>query len=506
MEHLPIGIDLGTTFSAIAVFDPTTGQPQLLPNREGERLTPSAVYLTEDGEIQVGRVAISQAKRTPERVKRWVKREMGSDGPIALGDARFRPEEISAAIIAKLLQDGSDYLGITIDDAVITVPAYFDEPRRKATADAAAIAGLDSFKLLNEPTAAGLTFGEQRRPGEVFLVYDLGGGTFDVSVMHTGAADIEVLAVGGDHRLGGHDLDLLLAQHLAGRFEEEHGFSPDPSNPIYAADWHELMCEAEEVKKKLSTLYEAQATIRARNFRTDATVTRREFEELIAPLVSQTEALTLEALDQSGVAPEEVRSLVLVGGSTRIPLVREKIRHLLPHLDPERGVNPDEVVACGAAVRASLGFEEAGLRVKELREVTAHPYGVLVKDPETQEIVNEVLIPRNAPIPQAVQRTFVTIEEGQAAVEAKVTQGSSLAAEEVRVVAAAQLDLPPGRPPHQEIRVSYEYDEEGRMHCDFVDRSSGRQASLEYRESDHELMTAEEREAAREGLRRHRIV
>ncbi|HEX9793931.1 MAG TPA: Hsp70 family protein [Planctomycetota bacterium] len=505
LDSFPIGIDLGTTFSTVAVFDPASGKPQVLPNSDGERLTPSAVYITDYGVIQVGTVAVSQARRTPHRVRRWIKRDMGTDRRIPLGDGSFRAEELSAAILAKLVADAEQYLGTPIRKAVVTVPAYFDEPRRKATVDAAAIAGLEEVRLLNEPTAAGLTFGMQERPGETFLVYDLGGGTFDVSVMRSGEQRLEVLSVAGDHHLGGFDFDVLLAQHLAGRFEEEHGFAPGPDDVEYAADWHELMAEAEETKKRLSRLGEVQATIRARGHRSDLVVRRREFEDLIAPYVARTENLCLQALGEADVEPDQVTAVMLVGGSTRIPSVRRTVRTLLPHLDPMPGVNPDEVVAHGAAIRAHLLSGAPAGPLRQVQEITAHPYGVLLKDPDTGKVVNEVLIPKNAPIPHEVRRTFYTMIQGQTLVTAKLTQGDSMDPEEVSVVAATELALPPNRQVNQPIDVTYRYDDEARMHCDFIDRETGLRTAVAYGEGTTGSMPAKEVEAARTSLRTYEI-
>lgn len=504
MDSLAIGIDLGTTYSSVAVFDPVAGSAQVVPNADGERLTPSAVYLTEAGDLQVGSVAIGQARRTPERVKRWIKRDMGQEIQILLGDACFRPEEVSAAILCKLLRDTEQFFGARISRGVVTVPAYFDEPRRKATADAAAIAGLEEVRLLNEPTATGLTFGMQERPGELFLVYDLGGGTFDVSVMRSGQRELEVLATAGDHYLGGYDFDMVLAHHLARGFAAEHGFAPMPDDPDFYADWYELMEEAEEAKMKLSRLEEVQATVRCRGQRSDFVVARCEFEALIAPYIERTEALVLQALVDAGVEPEQIAALLLAGGSTRIPAFRASLRNLLPHLEPQPGVNPDEVVALGAAVRAHMLQGGRVGRLSRVREVTAHPYGVLVKDPDSGKVVNEILIPRNASIPHEVRRTYFTIVADQTLVEARVTQGESPEPGEVRTVAATELPLPEGRPERQPIDVTFRYDEEGRMHCDFVDRTTGRQAALDYKEGTG-LMAESEVAEAREEFRHLQI-
>jgi len=492
VSELAIGIDLGTTLSSVAVFDPATNKPEIVPNADGDRLTPSAVYLAEDGRIMVGTIAVAQSRRTPSNVKRWIKRAMGTDKRIRLGDSVFRPEELSAAVLAKLIQDAEEYFGVNIKQAVITVPAYFDDPRRKATADAGRISGLESVHLLNEPTAAGLSFGLQEQRGSTFLVYDLGGGTFDVSIMKSGGEEIEVLSIAGDHWLGGYDFDLALAKHLARKFKLEHGFYPARDHPDYAADWHELLQEAEEAKKKLSRLPEVQATIRFGGKRSDVAVNRQEFEELLAPYVARTESLLKQAIQSAGLAPEGISEILLVGGSTRIPAFRESVRRVLPHLDPLSGINPDEIVAAGASIQAQLLLGQKAGEIKRVREVTAHPFGVLVRDTETGKVVNDVMIPRNAPIPQEVRKTFYTIEDGQTLVEARITQGEAGPGDQVGIVAATELAMPQGRPANRPIDVAYSYDEEGRMQCEFLDRETGKVARLDYKAGTKGLMSEEE--------------
>ncbi len=490
-----IGIDLGTTLSAIAVYDPASGRSELIPNPEGDRLTPSAVFLAEDESLLVGDVAVGQAKRVPDRVKRWVKRDMGNPSPITLGDHDFRPEEISAAILRRLLSDAEKYLGFPIKKACITVPAYFNESQRKATEDAARIAGLKSVDLVNEPTAAGLTFGLGGRAGETFLVYDLGGGTFDVSVIASREKGLEVLAHGGDTHLGGLDFDLFLAEHIATRFEDVHGFAPDPENPEHQADWHDLLIEAEETKKKLSRLEEAMATARFGDQRHDVVVNRTEFEALIHPYLGRTKALTRQALQDAAVAPESVSTILLVGGSTRMPACPGLLREIFPHLDPVSTVSPDEAVAQGAAVRAWMLEGKAAGEIETLQEVTAHTYGVLVRESDGK-VVNEVLIPANTSIPCQVKETFFTIAEGQRTVEATVTQGDGEDPEEVQRIAATVLDLPADRQPGRAIEVTYLYDEQGRMHCQFEDQETGKTATLDHGDASPKAMNLEDVEKA----------
>ncbi len=500
-----IGIDLGTTLSAIAVYDPAASKSELIPNAEGDRLTPSAVFFAPDESLMVGEVAVGQAKRSPERVKRWVKRDMGNPAPISLGGRAFRPEEISAAILRRLIADAEKYLGTSIKEASITVPAYFNEPQRKATEDAARIAGLEATHLVNEPTAAGLTFGLGGAVGEKFLVYDLGGGTFDVSVIAANETGLEVLAHGGDTHLGGYDFDLFLAEHIATRFEEVHGLSPDPEDPAQQADWQDLLIEAEETKKKLSRLEEAIATARFEGERHDVVVSRAEFESLIHPYLGRTKALTRQVLHDAEVKPEDISTLLLVGGSTRIPACPGLLKEIFPHLDPLSSISPDEAVAQGAAVRAwMLGGKSAG-EMESLQEVTAHSYGVLVREGPANAaggMVNQVLIPANTSIPCEVKETFFTVDEDSNSTEATVTvtQGDGENPEEVQRIAATVLDLPANRPPGQAIAVTYFYDEQGRMHCKFEDQETGKTATLDHGDAAPQSMDPEDVDRASDDL------
>lgn len=480
MRPIALGIDLGTTFTSTAVYDPLTGRPQIVPNSDGDRLTPSAVWMDDEGVLQAGEEALARACRTPERVKRWVKYEMGSVRRLTVGGRQFLPEQLSAVMLGRAVEDVGRYLGEPVREAVITVPAYFDEPARAATQSAGFLAGLESVRLLNEPTASGLCFGLERRDGERFLVFDLGGGTVDISVMRASGGELEVLAVAGDRHLGGTDFDAVLAERLAARCAELHGVRPTLDDPAGAADWHELMQEAEAAKKKLSIVSSVQAGVRVGGVRADLIVTRAEFELLIARYLERIEELLAQVMEDAAVRPQDLDALLLAGGSTRVPAVLRTLRTAVPGLEPMNGINPDEVVALGAAVGAHLVTGESVGRLRTYRDVNALPFGVLVKDAETGAVYNEVLIPRNTPLPHRVEDTFFTIERGQRQVVARVTQGEGRDASQVRVVGVTELELPPEREAGQPIDVVYRYDGEGRIHCDFVDRASGRAAAVEH--------------------------
>jgi molecular chaperone DnaK len=477
-----IGIDLGTTYSAVAVLN-HAGRPEIVPNVDGERITASAVYFQQSGPVVIGNDAVNAAGGWPDRVVRWVKREMGNDQWSFEIDGRpHGAVELSALILKKIKQDTEQILG-PIDAAVITVPAYFDELRRKATMDAAKLAGLEVLRIINEPTAAALAYASSGTMLGKLLIYDLGGGTFDVSIVEVASpSDVSVIASEGDHRLGGHDFDLRLAEHFDAAFRKEFGESllDDPVSR------HETIQEAERVKRTLSKLESAPASLRKGGRSTGLTVTRDVFEQLTNDLLSRTEMLIENALDGPGLRPADIDGVVLVGGSTRLPAVQRMLQKRFGK-PPIRTVNPDEAVALGASIQAAIILADRGesdLPASKAREVAAislsdvtnHSYGTIALEDSAGVMMerNSIIIPKSTPIPCSITKSYYTVMDSQTQIECQITQGEDLDPEFVNTLAAEVMELPPGRPANQEIAVTFSYDANGRMACDFHDLASGR--------------------------------
>ena len=348
-----VGIDLGTTNSAIAVL--MGSEPEIIPNAEGSRLTPSVVAFTKDGQRLVGQVAKRQAITNPERTISSIKREMGTDYRVEIDGKKYTPQEISAMILQKLKTDAENYLGEKITQAVITVPAYFSDSQRQATKDAGTIAGLEVLRIINEPTAAALAYGLDKKGEQKILVYDLGGGTFDVSVLEIGDNVVEVLATSGNNRLGGDDFDERIINYIADEFKKEHGIDLRQDRMAL----QRLKEAAEKAKIELSSVTSTDINLPFITATQDGpkhlemTLTRAKFEELIADLVEKTMEPTRQALSDAGLKPADIDEIILVGGSTRVPAVQEAIRRFMGK-EPRKGVNPDEVVALGAAYQAAV--------------------------------------------------------------------------------------------------------------------------------------------------------
>jgi molecular chaperone DnaK len=466
-----VGIDLGTTYSSAAVMRPE-GRPSTIINREGETLTPSVVLFAEDDQVLVGSTARRSAATMPADCAQFVKRQMG-DPHWRFVDSRgreYRAEEISALVLRRLVEDAELALGEPVRDVVITVPAYFDDARRRATLDAGEIAGLRVFRLINEPTAAAIAYGlDQLAVGNVF-VYDLGGGTFDVTVMRVRAGEFEVIATDGDRNLGGFDFDNALMRHVADRVIEEGG--PDLHDVLLLEA--DLRDKCELAKRQLTTVDQASIFITAgeKNFRIQ--VTRAQFDEMTRPLLDRTEVTASGVLDDAGMGWSDIDHVLLVGGSTRMRMVREMIQRISGK-QPVAGVNPDESVALGAAAVAEAAAIEAaaatgtatGLARIAVRDVTSQSLGIIAVDKEIRQ--NTVVIPRNTRIPAKHERIYYTVEYDQRAVELEVTEGEDEDLAYVTVLGAKPIPLTPGLPRNSPLKVVMSYDIDGVIHVELFD-------------------------------------
>ncbi|MCS6897782.1 MAG: Hsp70 family protein [Nitrospira sp.] len=483
MSQPAVGIDLGTTFSALAVINPA-GKPEIVANREGERITASAVFFQRPDSIIVGQVALDAAAAYPERLVRWVKRKMGDPSwRFECDGKQYSAVDLSAMILKKVKQDAELTLG-PLTHAVVTVPAYFDEVRRKATMDAAAIAGLEILRIINEPTAAALAYAAGGQVRGKCMVYDFGGGTFDVSVVDIiSPQDVRVVASEGDHELGGHDLDRVLAKEFDSFFRQHKGVGLMDD----VISRHQTMQCAEQVKRKLSSLQEVRPIPLSRGAHSvNASIDRTTFERIIKDYIVRTEMLVETALSAANLKASQIDHVLLVGGSTRIPAVQQMLKKKFGK-DPVKAVNPDEAVALGAAIQAGILMHERGmsnlqpevakqLADTRLMDVTAHSYGTIcVADVHGRErLRNSIIIRKNTRIPCTRSQSYYTISHDQRRIHCTITQGEDEDPEFVNVVAEDKMELPGGRPPGREIRITYSYDSNGRMSCEFLDMESGK--------------------------------
>ncbi|MDI3481152.1 MAG: molecular chaperone DnaK [Tepidanaerobacteraceae bacterium] len=466
-----IGIDLGTTNSVVAYME--GGQPVVIPNSEGSRLTPSVVAFTKDGERLVGQLAKRQAITNPERTVISIKRHMGTDYKVNIDGKSYTPQEISAMILAKLKQDAESYLGEKITQAVITVPAYFTDSQRQATKDAGKIAGLEVLRIINEPTASALAYGLDKGEDHTILVYDLGGGTFDVSILELGDGVFEVKATSGNNRLGGDDFDQRIIDYVADEFQKEHGIDLRKDRMAL----QRLKEAAEKAKIELSTMVTTNINLpfitadASGPKHLDITLTRAKFEELTRDLVEATIGPTQRALSDAGLKPQDIDKVILVGGSTRIPAVQEAIKKFIGK-EPHKGVNPDEVVAMGAAI-------QAGVLAGEVHDVVLLDVTPLSLGIETLGGVFTKLIERNTTIPTSKSQIFTTAADGQTSVDIHVLQGERpMAADNVTLGRFQLTGIPPAPRGVPRIEVTFDIDVNGIVHVSAKDLGTGKEQKI----------------------------
>ncbi|CEI84196.1 Chaperone protein DnaK [Oceanobacillus oncorhynchi] len=470
-----IGIDLGTTNSCVSVME--GGEAVVIPNPEGNRTTPSVVSF-KNGERQVGEVAKRQAITNPDTVQS-IKRHIGTDYKVTIGDKDYTPQEISAIILQHIKSYAEDYIGESVDKAVITVPAYFNDAERQATKDAGKIAGLEVERIINEPTAAALAYGiDKDDQDQTILVYDLGGGTFDVSILDIGDGTFEVVATAGDNRLGGDDFDEVIIKHMVEEFRKENGI--DLSKDKMAVQ--RLKDAAEKAKKDLSGVAQTQISLpfitagEAGPLHLEMTLSRAKFDELSSDLVERTMKPTRRALSDAGLSNKDIHKVILVGGSTRIPAVQEAIKKELGQ-DPSKGVNPDEVVALGAAIQG--GVLQGDVKDVLLLDVTPLSLGI-----ETMGAVFTKLIERNTTIPTSASQTFSTAADNQTAVDIHVLQGEREMAADNKTLGRFQLtDIPPAPRGMPQIEVSFDIDANGIVNVRAKDLGTNKEQSITIKSS-----------------------
>jgi molecular chaperone DnaK len=466
-----LGIDLGTTNSCMSIME--GGKSIVIPNAEGGRTTPSVVAFSKDGERLVGNVAKRQAVTNPGRTISSIKRDMGSTRKVTIDDKEYTPQEISAMILQKMKTDAEGYLGEKITKAVITVPAYFNDSQRQATKDAGKIAGLEVMRIINEPTASALAYGIDKEEEATVLVYDLGGGTFDVSVMTLGDGVFEVQATAGDNHLGGDDFDECVVNYLVEEFNKQEGIDlkKDPMA------MQRLRDAAENAKKELSTLQ--KTNINLPYITTDASgpkfldidLTRAKFEQLIGKLVDKTLGPVRQALDDAGLTASGIDHVLLVGGSTRVPMVQEKVKDILKK-DADKGLNPDECVALGAAI-------QGGVLTGETKDVVLLDVTPLTLSIETMGGIATKLIERNTTIPTRKSQIFTTAADKQTSVEIHVVQGERALAKDNFTLGKFQLTgIPPAPRGIPQIEVTFDIDANGIINVSAKDLGSGNEQAI----------------------------
>ena len=468
-----IGIDLGTTNSCVAVME--GGKPTVITNAEGVRTTPSVVAFAKSGERLVGETAKRQAVTNADKTISSIKRHMGTDYKVAIDDKKYTPQEISAMILQKLKGDAEAYLGEKVSEAVITVPAYFNDAQRQATKDAGKIAGLDVKRIINEPTAAALAYGLDNEKEQKIMVYDLGGGTFDVSIIEIGDGVIEVLSTSGDNRLGGDDFDEAITNYMISDFKTKTGV--DLTTDKMALQ--RIKEAAEKAKKELSSATQTNINIPyitvtaegPQHF--DLTLTRAKFDELTRALVERTAVPVQNALRDAGITASELGKVLLVGGSTRIPAVQDKVKQLTGH-EPSKSLNPDECVAIGASIQGGKLAGDAGAGEILLLDVT--PLSLSI---ETMGGIATRLIERNTTIPTKKSQTFSTATDNQTAVDINVVQGERQFAKDNKSLGQFRLDgIPPARRGVPQIEVTFDIDANGIVNVSAKDLGTGKEQHI----------------------------
>ncbi len=468
-----IGIDLGTTNSCVAVME--GGKPTVITNTEGVRTTPSIVAFTKDGERLVGDPAKRQAVTNADKTISSIKRHMGSEYKVEIEGKKYTPQEISAMILQKLKADAENYLGEKVSEAVITVPAYFNDAQRQATKDAGKIAGLDVKRIINEPTAAALAYGLDNEKEQKIMVYDLGGGTFDVSIIEIGDGVIEVLATAGNNQLGGDDFDKKIMDYMISEFKNQEGV--DLSNDTMAVQ--RIKVAAEQAKKELSSATQTNINLPyitataegPKHF--DMTLTRAKFNELTSDLVEKTAEPVTRALSDAGLTASDLSKVLLVGGSTRIPAVQDKVKQLTGH-EPNKSLNPDECVAIGASIQGGklAGDEGAG----EILLLDVTPLSLSI---ETLGGVATKLIERNTTIPTKKSQVFSTAEDNQTAVDIHIVQGEREFARDNKSLGQFRLDgIPPAKRGVPQIEVTFDIDANGIVNVSAKDLGTGKEQHI----------------------------
>jgi molecular chaperone HscC len=496
-----IGIDLGTTNSLVGVF--RDGQPILVRNAHGDYATPSAVSLGDDGKLLVGLAARERASTHPQRTAQAFKRWMGTDQRVRLGDRNFRAEELSALVLQSLKADAEAFLGEPVTEAVITVPAYFNESQRRATRSAGELAGLKVERLLNEPTAAGLAYGlQERSEHSTFLIFDLGGGTFDVSVLEYFDGVVEVRASAGDTRLGGEDFVQVLGHHLAARCDGLD--APGREALLRGQAWWRT---AEQAKRDLSEREQATMSLLHDGRRVDCPITRGEFETACAELLQRLRRPIERALYDAQIEAPALDEVVLVGGATRMPMIRQLATRLFQRL-PLRTIDPDLAIAQGAAVQAGLKARDAALEDIVLTDVMPYSLGVSTVQQVGDKVLHDRFAPvieRNTPVPVSRMEHFSTVTDNQKLVRLDIRQGESPLASENLHLGFLDIEMPPAAPAGSGVEVRFTYDANGLLEVDARELAGQRSASTLIRNTATQMTPAEVAEALEKlrALKRH---